>query len=116
VGLDNPDRPLRSRLLQVPAWRTKYLRYVGEIARDELDWQRLGPLVAELRGLAEPLVEVDTRKLSSLEAFQTSTSEAPSADAPARGSMELRRFADQRRAYLLAHPEIQAALAETSIE
>ena len=42
VGLDDASKPLRSKLLAVPALRARYLRYVREIAERWLDWQYAG--------------------------------------------------------------------------
>ncbi len=42
VALSDTNKALRGRLLQVPALRTRYLRYVGEIAEQWLDWNVLG--------------------------------------------------------------------------
>jgi hypothetical protein len=111
IGLDDPRKPLRSRLLAVPALRERYLRHVRHVAANWLDWERLGPLVARWRALIEHEVERDTRKLSSLEEFRRLTAdEAPPAAAGARGEpgLSFRAFAEQRRRYLLEHPEIRA--------
>ena len=41
VGLDDPSKPLRSKLLAVPALRAKYLAHVKELAEQWLDWTGL---------------------------------------------------------------------------
>jgi hypothetical protein len=103
-GLTDSRKPLRSKVLAVPALRAKYLANVKTIAEDALDWKRLGPVVAMYRALIEKDVQADTRKLESFEAFQRMTADV--ADANARGrSIPLRAFADQRRKYLLAYQE-----------
>ncbi|MBM3964848.1 MAG: spore coat protein CotH [Planctomycetes bacterium] len=112
IGMDNPDRPLRSRLLQVPELRRKYLQYVAQIASEDLDWNHLGPVVSEIRTRIEPLVQLDSRKLSSSSDFRSTTQDAPMNEVERRPSMALRTFADERRKILLAHPEVQAALTE----
>jgi hypothetical protein len=103
-GLNDTRKPLRSKVLAVPALRAKYLANVKTIAEDGLDWKRLGPVVAMYRALIEKDVQADTRKLESFEAFQRMT-----ADVAAPGSrgreIPLRAFADQRRKYLLAYQE-----------
>jgi hypothetical protein len=43
VGIDDTSKPLRSKLLAVPALRARYLSYVREIAERWLDWQTLEP-------------------------------------------------------------------------
>ncbi|MDB6154797.1 MAG: cotH [Chthoniobacteraceae bacterium] len=116
IGMDDAKKPLRSRLLAVPALQSRYLAHVRTIAQDSLDWTRLGPIVAQYRALIEKELELDTRKLSTFAGFQKATADmpepAPVADAapPRRGpeSMSLRAFADQRRAYLLNFPAIKS--------
>jgi hypothetical protein len=104
VGLTDARTPLRSRLLAVPEYKARYLKNVQTIADEWLDWARLGPLVARQAKLIEPFVREDTRKLSSLAAFQAAVADAapPQAAEPPRGrpSMSLRTFADRRRAFL----------------
>ncbi len=115
IGLDDARKPLRSKLLAVPALRKRYLQHVRTIAEDWLDWTKLGPIVATYRALIDPVIEADTRKLTSTAAFRATTADAPAAvaakpaPAPPRGpaSMSLRAFADSRRQYLLDNPEIQ---------
>jgi hypothetical protein len=43
------SKPLRSKLLAVPALRAKYLALVRDIADRWLDWNRIGPLVSSIR-------------------------------------------------------------------
>ncbi len=114
IGLTDARKPLRSRLLAVPAWRTRYLEYVREIAQQDLDWDKLGPLVASQRQMIAEAVAKDTRKLVSTVAFLRATADTPAAaDGPpvtrGRGpAISLREFADRRRKFLLEHPEIRA--------
>ena len=105
TGLDDARKPLRSRLLAVPALRQRYLEHVRTLASDWLDWQKLGPVVAQYRTLIEPEVAADTRKLSSTEAFLRATADEP-AEGPGR-ELPLRTFAEQRRTALLGNPAIQ---------
>jgi hypothetical protein len=110
IGLENERTPLRSRLLKLPNLREQYLAHVREIAEEiaeeSLDWDYLGPIVAQERALIEEAVEQDTRKLSTTEAFKETTApEATSVDAkkgdPRRRPKSLRDFAEQRRKFLL---------------
>ena len=119
IGLDNQRTPLRSRLLAVPALKARYLSHVRTLAERWLDWETLGPIVERYRVLIEPVVEADTRKLSSLESFQKAVSSNPpkanEAEArPGRGRPEpsLRAFAESRRNYLLNHQEVKKAVSE----
>jgi hypothetical protein len=101
VGLNDSSKPLRSKVLAVPALREKYLANVRKIAEQSLDWKKLGPVVADYRKLIEKEVEADTRKLDSFEAFQRVTADATPAGGGGRGGMNLRAFAEQRQKYLL---------------
>ena len=113
IGLDDTRKPLRSRLLAVPSLKARYLDHVRTIAEQSLDWDKLGPVVARYRALIEDEIELDTRKLSSLAAFQKSVADA--AEEPAaksdnrRPGSGLRAFADQRRKYLLNYRETRKA-------
>jgi hypothetical protein len=107
--LTDASKPLRSKLLAVPALRAKYLANVKKIASESLDWQKLGPVVRQLRALIEKDVEADTRKLDSFDAFKRLTDDtAPAAGGAGGrpgGGMNLRAFAEQRSKYLLAYTE-----------
>jgi len=90
---DDPERPLISKLLAVPALRTRYLGYVKDIADSWLDWEILGPIAEHHQALIRDEVRLDSRKLESFEDFEASLG-------------VLREFAESRRAFLLAHPAI----------
>lgn len=90
AGLDDATKPLRSKLLAVPALRARYLAYAREIATTWLDWNRLGPAAERYHAVAAPFVEADTRKLATTEQFT-------------RSLEELRAFVDARRRYVLAY-------------
>lgn len=98
VGLDDPGKPLRSRLLQHPDLQRQYLENVRTIA-EWLQWDNLGPQVRGIRELIEDDVAADTRMLTTLEAFQRATGGSPSDG--------LRAFATQRAEFLLNHPAIR---------
>ena len=88
VGLEDASKPLRSKLLAVPALRERYMSYVKQIATKWLDWNTLGPLVQTYQTLIEADVKRDTRKLNTNEEFQA-------------GLATLKTFADQRRALIV---------------
>jgi spore coat protein CotH len=100
VGLDDPTKPLRSKLLAVPELREKYLAYVREIAENDLDWSKLGPVVENYAKLIRPVVERDTRKLSSLEEFDAALAEPEDRDEQV-DRHNLPTFVQKRQAYLL---------------
>jgi hypothetical protein len=106
TSLDDPNKALRHKLLAVPELRARYLACVGDIAEKWLDWRRLGPLVEKYQALIKDDVARDTRKLDSTEAFTTGVHGDGKAPPPAT---TIKGFADQRRAFLLAHPEIVKA-------
>lgn len=108
IGLDDPQKPLRSKVLAVPSLRSKYLHHVRTIAAESLDWKKLGPVVSQLRSLIEQDVEKDTRRLYSFEAFQKTTADNTTTGGGGH-EFPLRAFADQRRKYLLSHPEVKKA-------
>jgi hypothetical protein len=120
VGLDDPRKPLRSKLLAVPALKERYLQCVRKIAEDSFDWKKLGPVVAQYRALIEKEVEADTRKLDTFADFLALTADSPQAEraGPRRGppQMSLRAFADQRRKYLLNLPSVKAAGEKSGAE
>jgi spore coat protein CotH len=108
-GMDDSKKPLRSRLLAVPALRKRYLDHVRTIADEWLDWNKLGPIVAQHRALIQREVEADTRKTGTYAAFQAMTSDTPQQiETRGRGpgsGMNFHEFADKRRAYLLSRFE-----------
>jgi hypothetical protein len=92
IGLDDASKPLRSRLLAVPALRARYLAYVRDIAERWLDWKALEPIVEEYQSLIAKDVKDDTRKLYSFEAFESGLT---------AGAGSLKSFVDTRRAFLI---------------
>lgn len=102
VAANDSGKPLISKLLAVPAWKTKYLACVREIAEKWLDWQHLGPMAQKYHDLIAEDVKQDTRKLDSTEDFERSlTADAEGTSGFGRRAISLRSFAEQRRAYLL---------------
>lgn len=100
VAANNPNTPLASKLLAVPALRARYLGYVRNIAETWLDWTKLGPIAQGYHDLIDADVQRDTRKLESYDDFAASLTDAP---------RSLKTFAAQRRAFLLEHPEVKNA-------
>ena len=112
VGLNDATKPLRTKLLAVPALREKYLRNIRTIAEKSFDWKSLEPVVTQYRALIDKDVEIDTHKLESYEEFLKFTDSAvPSTpEQPRRGpssGMNLRAFAEQRQKYLLNYPDVK---------
>ncbi len=98
------------RLLAVPALRERYLSYLRDIAEKWLSWDKIGPLAEKYQALIAADVKSDARKLYSTESF----SQGVTVDAGDWGGgpisapgMSLKSFIEQRRAYLLNHPDIK---------
>jgi hypothetical protein len=105
VGLDNDRTPLRSKLLAVPALKDRYLAAMRTIAEDSMDWEQLGPIVADYRELVEEHVEADTKNLGNTDGFLRATAEGG-------GPGSLRDFLERRRDFLLkATEEVDASNA-----
>ena len=100
VAANDPSKPLRSKLLAVPALREKYLGYVRDIATKWLDWNAVLPILKPAHDLIEAEVKVDTRKLYDLAGFQSGI-------APTGNS--LKSFLDARRAFLLTGAALPSA-------
>lgn len=94
VALDDATKPLRSRLLQVPALRARYLEHLRTLGA-EMSWERMGPVVAALRATIAERIARDTRKAASTEAFERATSQE------ADGA--LRQFLERRSKFLLGY-------------
>ncbi len=107
IGLTDDRMPLRSRLLNVPEYQQQYLENLRDIAQ-MLEWENLGPQVAQMRDLIESEVDLDTRKLSTIEAFRAATDQKAGPE-----SQGLKAFADQRSAFLLNHEKVKSVSSET---
>jgi hypothetical protein len=119
AGSTDVKKPLLNKLLAVPTLRARYLGYVRQMAEEWLDWKRVGPLAGKYQALITADVKTDTRKLDSFEAFTAGVAGAtatPEANAdqgprgPQRASLSLKSFVEQRREYLLNHPEVKKAV------
>ncbi|MEZ6139353.1 MAG: CotH kinase family protein [Zavarzinella sp.] len=106
VGITDSRKPLRSKLLAVPALREKYLRFIYQIAHDDFDWKNLQPVVQRSRDLVKDIVKDDVKKLSTYENFLTET------DPNSTSSSSLKGFFDARRSYLLNHAEVKKAVGK----
>jgi hypothetical protein len=69
-GLNDSTKPLRSKLLAVPALRAKYLAYTRQIAEKWLDWKSLEPITARYRALISGEVKADNHKIYSFNEFE----------------------------------------------
>jgi hypothetical protein len=101
VALNDSTKPLRSKLLAVPALREKYLGYVRDIATRWLDWNAIQPMLKAAHDLIADEVRVDTRKLYDVPGFEAGI--APSGN-------PLKTFIDERRAFLLRETSATSAV------
>jgi hypothetical protein len=131
-GVVRSHQPLH-KLLAVPSLRKRYLGYMRDIAEKWLDWNKVGPNVAQYQALIAAGVEADTRKLDTTANFTAAVTEdaAEPAGGPGgfggfpggggrgggrggpggmsqRPSLSLKSFFEQRRAFLLNYPEIKS--------
>jgi hypothetical protein len=92
VGLNDASKPLRSKLLNVPSLRAKYMQYMREIATKWLDWKTLEPLAMKYQAMIAADVKADVHKIDSNGQFDS-------------GIAALRNFADRRRVQILNYPQ-----------
>ena len=120
AGSNDPNKVLLHRLLAVPALRTRYLDYVRQIAREWLDWNKLGPIATQYHSLIAADVKADTRKLESTDAFLKSLTEDTVSEGQGpfggRPVMSLKTFVTQRREFLLNYVESKAVPATAKLE
>lgn len=81
----------------MPSLRERYLGYVRDLADRWLDWNKLGPVAGQYHNLIAEYLASDTKKLYSQQAFENSVSE------------DIKKFADERREFLLSRPEPETA-------
>lgn len=113
TGADDDSKPLLSKLLAVPKFKQQYLGYVRDIADKWLRWEKIGPIAEKHQALIAEHLKTDTRKLYPMEAFAGSLTmdrEEEGFRGPRR-SISLKSFVEQRREYLLNHPEIKKLAA-----
>lgn len=91
----DPNRPLISRLLQVPRWKETYLAHCRTVLENDLRWDVLGPLVAKWQALIDKEVQADPIRIFSYEAFKANVTQ----NTEERSG--LKPMVDTRRAYLL---------------
>jgi spore coat protein CotH len=108
VGMEDMTKPLRSKLLAVPGWKTQYLKHVKTIADDWLDWKKLKPVVDQYVKLIDREVETDTRKLAAYPVFKKAVGAGTEMVIGAgHPTMSIGAFVQQRRKYLVTYPEIK---------
>jgi hypothetical protein len=104
-GSRDGSKPMLYRMLMVPELRERYLGYVGDIAENWLDWERLEPIVDDYRALIGEFVAADERKLFSTQEFDLGVDGVGSGSGfggpGAPPGLTLKALIEQRQAYLL---------------
>ena len=110
AGADDERKALLSRLLAVPALRTRYLTYMKDIATNWLDWKKVEPMITAWTTMIGPDVKTDGHKLFPYAKFVstiTKDDENPGFGPAGGPELSLKSFFEKRRAYLLNYPEIK---------
>ena len=97
-------RPLQSNLLQVPAWRSRYVAQCREISK-WLDWTRIKPVIDRFQKVVAPAAANDPKRLyphSHFTSNLTSTSVLTQYNLTIYG---IKPVVDGRKAYLSSLPE-----------
>ncbi len=105
--MDNPKRPLISKLLKTPLYRKIYLAHLRTIVNEQL---KTGKVITRAQAMLheiDPLVKQDTMKLYDYKTFQNSLDQTM-ADGPDH-VIGLRQLMDKRTAWLLKHPLLNKA-------
>ena len=99
TGLNDPSKPLRSKLLAVPKYRARYLEILAKINEEILGGDFLRSRIEHYVPMIDPLVKQDTRKLESYEAFQKAVALESASGSEGR-DMSILDFAKARYEYL----------------
>lgn len=101
------NRPALRNLMRVPRWRERYMAHMRTMLED-FSWDDFEDQLLGYRDLIDAAVLADPKKLYTYAQFTsnffTNTSvNIAGSNVPAPG---LKRYVDERRAFLLTHPEI----------
>lgn len=105
VAIDDPSKPLRSKLLAVPQYRKRYLEIVKKINEEILGGDYLQSRIEHYVPLISETIKNDTRKLDSFESFQAAVATDSISNAPRGRDMSLMDFARARYLYLKNYTE-----------
>jgi hypothetical protein len=79
---------------------------VRTIVDESLDWKVFEPVFEDYRALVAEDILADTRNLSNFTEFFDADIAGPAGGGPFGGPPGIRRFVEERRKFLLAHPEL----------
>lgn len=105
-GIDSDMRPLIRRLLSNRNLRARYLAHMRTIVKEWLDWNILGPIFEDYRSLIVEDVMSDPHNLSTLADFFDADIAEPTGGGPFGVPPGIKRFVEDRRKFLLSHPEL----------
>lgn len=112
AGIDDPRRPLLSKLLAVPALRRRYLVHLNTLATEALDWDALSPQLKQLHATLLPEVRRETHKPDSFERFARGLEQdLPDTD----DEPSLRKTIEDRRAYVLEDETVQSQVVRRTV-
>jgi hypothetical protein len=103
--MDDPSKPLRSKLLAVPQYRKRYLEIVKKINEEILGGDYLQSRIEHYVPLISESIKNDTRKLDSFESFQAAVATNSNRNSPRGRDMSLMDFARARYLYLKNYTE-----------
>jgi hypothetical protein len=83
------------------------LAHVRTIVDEWLDWESIGPVFEEYRALIADDVLRDTRNLATFADFFDADIAGATGGGPFGGPPGIKRWVEERRAYLLRHPELR---------
>lgn len=110
AGIDQPLAPFINRLLEKPELKARYVAHVRTISQDWCDWKIVAPLIESYRELISDEIKLDTRKLTSWDAFEAGIGMSSS---QGRGqSPGLQAFFKGRKAFLDSVPELSQKYPE----
>ena len=110
AGIDQPLAPFINRLFENPELKARYVAHVRTIYQDWCDWKIVEPLIESYRELISDEIKLDTRKLTSWDAFEAGVGMSSS---QGRGqSPGLQAFFKGRKAFLDSVPELSQKYPE----
>ena len=107
----NVNRPLFSKLMQVPKWRERYLSHIRTILEQEYRWDVIGPKIAACQNLIRAEMQKDPHRLYTMQQFADGVTKELTIRSGWFSSRipGMKPFLDARRAYLLGRADVKAA-------
>ncbi len=99
----NP-RPLLTKIVQIPAWRARYLAHYRTMVPD-FAWSVMGPKIAALRAFIRPVLAAETAPIYTMTQFDQNLTTAINVGFVTVPGLQ--PFLQDREAFLAAHAEIR---------